>query len=275
MHRRVPSLRHGMPYAGMPHAMGNLQIPTLGPPHNMSFFPWLLDSLHPRKFRLRATLLCLFSLMSLTAYICLISPPALSFESRHHHPPHWRNLAAQFPLPPPGPPPRPDVLLSPEQELGALTAFMAALPQNVIPSNIDPSRPIDPQLVLDFDTRSPEAVDEIDDVVLGAWMNNPVVLFTKLRSAVTREVKTILRDLDLKPPPTIFDVDQRADADVITPLLFRLTNATELPILLIGGKPVGSMDTIRELNSTWTLRGLAIEAGALPDSSKKHRKGRR
>jgi hypothetical protein len=35
------------------------------------------------------------------------------------------------------------------------------------------------------------------------------------------------------------------------------------------------MDTIRELNSTWTLRGLAIEAGALPDSSKKHRKGRR
>jgi hypothetical protein len=71
-------------------------------------------------------------------------------------------------------------LLSPEQELGALTAFMAALPQNVIPSNIDPSRPIDPQLVLDFDTRSPEAVDEIDDVVLGVWMNNPVVLFSKV-----------------------------------------------------------------------------------------------
>jgi hypothetical protein len=182
MHRRVPSLRHGMPvpYAGMPHAMGNLQIPSLGPTPNMSLFPWLVDSLHPRKFRLRATLLCLLSLMSITTYICLISPPAHSFERRHHHPPHWRNLAAQFPLPPPGPPPRPDVLLSPEQELGALTAFMAALPQNVIPSNIDPLRPIDPQLVLDFDTRSPEAVDEIDDVVLGVWMNNPVVLFTKV-----------------------------------------------------------------------------------------------
>jgi len=40
--------------------------------------------------------------------------------------------------------------------------------------------PIDPQLVLDFDTRSPEALDEIDDVVLGVWMNNPVVLFTKV-----------------------------------------------------------------------------------------------
>lgn len=184
MHRRVPSslLRHGMPHTGIPHphTMGNLHLPSLGPSSNMSLFPWLVDSLHPRKFRLRATLLCLFSLMSLTTYICLISPPAHSFERRLHRPTHWRNLAAQFPLPPPGPPPRPDVLLSPEQELGALTAFMVALPQNVIPSNIDPSRPIDPQLVLDFDTRNPEAPDEIDDVVLGVWMNNPVVLFTKV-----------------------------------------------------------------------------------------------
>ncbi len=98
--------------------------------------------------------------------------------------------------------------------------------------------------------------------------------------------------MDLNPPPTIFDVDQRgpylrgfflslwliissADADVLAPLLFRLTNSTELPILLIGGKPAGSMDTIRELNSAETLKALIIEAGALPDSSKKHRKGRR
>ena len=161
--------------------MGNLQIPSLGPTPNMSLFPWLVDSLHPRKFRHRTTLLCLLFLISLTTYICLISPPALSVERRHHLPPPWRNLAAQYPLPHHGPPPRPDVLLSPEQELGALTAFMAALPQNVIPSNIDPSRSIDPQLVLDFDTRSPEAKDEIDDVVIGVWMNNPVVLFTKVR----------------------------------------------------------------------------------------------
>jgi len=178
MHRRVPSLRHGLP-----HTMGNLQIPSLGPTPKVSPFPWLglVDFLHPRKFRLRATLLCLFSLISLTTYICLISPPALSFERRHHNPLPWRNLAAQFPLPPHGSPPRrPDILLSPEQELGALTAFMAALPQNVIPSNIDPSQPIDPQLVLDFDTRNPEAEDEIIDVVLGVWLNNPVVLFSKV-----------------------------------------------------------------------------------------------
>ncbi|KAH9993629.1 hypothetical protein BJV77DRAFT_944239, partial [Russula vinacea] len=170
---------------------------------------------------------------------------------------------------------RPDVSLSPEQELGALTAFMAALPQNVIPSNIDPSLPIDPQLVLDFDTRGPEAEDEIADIIVDVWTNNPVVLFTKLRSAVSREIKAILQDLDLNPPPTIFDVDQRADAEVLTPLLFRLTNATELPILLIGGNPVGSMDAIRELHTAGTLKSLVIQAGAVLDSSKKVRKGRR
>jgi hypothetical protein len=79
---------------------------------------------------------------------------------------------------------RPDVSLSPEQELGALTAFMAALPQNVIPSNIDPSKPIDPQLVLDFDTRSPQAENEIDNLVIDVWLSNPVVLFAKVRDAL-------------------------------------------------------------------------------------------
>ncbi|KAF8473085.1 hypothetical protein DFH94DRAFT_636331 [Russula ochroleuca] len=245
----------------------------------MSLLPWLIDSLHPRKLRLRATLLCLLSLVSLTSYICLISPPALSFDRPPHPPPHgWRNLAAEFPVPHPGhfpPPQRPDVSLSPEQELGALTAFMAALPQNVIPSNIDPSLPIDPQLVLDFDTRSPEAEDEIADIIVDVWTNNPVVLFTKLRSAISREIKAILQDMDLKPPPTVFDVDQRADAEVLTPLLFRLTNATELPILLIGGKPVGSMDVIRESHTAGTLKSLIIQAGAVLDSSKRARKGRR
>lgn len=171
----------------MPHSMGHLQIPSLGPAPNASLFHWLVNSLHPRKFRVRATLLCLFSLVSLTSYVCLISQPALSLH-RPHHPLSWRNMYAEFPRPPPGhfPPPRPDVLLSPEQELGALTAFMAALPQNVIPSNVDPSHPIDPQLVLDFDTRGPQAEDEIADVVVDVWINNPVVLFTKVRCSISQ-----------------------------------------------------------------------------------------
>jgi len=156
-----------------------------------------------------------------------------------------------------------------------VTAFMAALPQNVIPPDIDPTQPIDPQLVLDFDTRSPRAKEEVDNIVSEMWLRNPVVVFSKTVSPVSRELKSILDTLNIKPSPTIFDVDQRADADVLIPLLFRLTDASELPILLVGGKPVGSMDTIRELRTNGQLKALVTHAGAVLDDSKKRRKGRR
>lgn len=239
----------------------------------------------------------------------------------------------KLPRPPPGgfPKHRPEIVLSPEQELGAVTAFMAALPQNVIPPDVDPTQPIDPQLVLDFDTRSPRAEEEVNNVVSDVWLRNPVVVFSKVKclsffpvaifsaprlrvfvyfcslflgprvqtvSPISRELKSILDAMHIRPSPTIFGIDQRggyprmycypgtgpltkavshplADADVLIPLLFRLTDSSELPILLIGGKPVGSMDTIRELSSTGQLKALATHAGAVLDGAKKPRRGRR
>jgi len=183
----------------------------------------------------------------------------------------------KIPRPPPGGfhNHRPEIILSPEQELGAVTAFMAALPQNVIPPDVDPTRPIDPQLVLDFDTRSPRAEEEVDNIVSDVWLRNPVVVFSKTVSPVSRELKSILDEMHLMPSPTIFGVDQRADADVLIPLLLRLTDSDELPILLIGGRPVGSMETIRELNSSEQLKALVSQAGAVLDGAKKRRKGRR
>jgi len=286
MHRRAASQRHGMPSVAVAGHFPSLSPHGTTTTTTTPLFPWLIEFFHPRKSRLRATLLCLVSLVIVTLYVCIVSPPVLSprhplhpyhFNYKPHHlQDTWRKLAAKVPLSPHGHhPPRPDVSLTPEQELGALTAFMAALPQNVLPTDIDPNRPIDPQLVLDFDTRVPEAEEEIDDVVIDVWMGNPVVVFEKLRSPVSRELRSILQAMDLKPPPTIFDIDQRADADVLTPLLFRLTNSTELPILLIGGTTVGSIETIRQLDADGKLKELAISAGAVPESSKKHRKGRR
>jgi hypothetical protein len=63
-----------------------------------------------------------------------------------------------------------------------VTSFLASLPQNAIPSFVDPSRPIDPQLVLDFDTRSTRAADEMRAIVEDVWTQNPVVLFSKVYS---------------------------------------------------------------------------------------------
>ena len=164
------------------------------------FLAGFVDLFYPRKSRQRATVLCLFSLVVLTTYVCLVSPPAL-VPGHPPHPPHrphhpgsedaWRQLVENLPKPPPGSfhKHRPEIVLSPEQELGAVTAFMAALPQNVIPTDIDPTQPIDPQLVLDFDTRSPRAEEEVANIVSDVWLRNPVVVFSKVKC------------LSLRPPP--------------------------------------------------------------------------
>ena len=72
--------------------------------------------------------------------------------------------------------------LSPPQELAAITSFLASLPQNVIPPTVDPTRPIDPQLVLDFDTRGYRAQEEVRAMVDDVWTRNPVFLYSKVRA---------------------------------------------------------------------------------------------
>jgi glutaredoxin-related protein len=59
------------------------------------------------------------------------------------------------------------------------------------------------------------------------------------------------------------------DADVLIPLLHRLTSSTELPVLLIGGKPVGSIAAIRELNGSGELATMITNAGSVIDGTKK------
>jgi len=164
---------------------------------------------------------------------------------------------------------RPQLKLDESQELAAVAAFVAALPQNTIPRSIDPSQPIDPQLVLDFDTRNPRAADEVKQIVEEVWSRHPVMLFTKTHHGNSREITSIILNMNLLPSPAIFDVNQREDADVLIPLLHRLTSSTELPLLLIGGKPVGSMADIRELNESGELATMITNAGSVIDGTKK------
>jgi len=87
---------------------------------------------------------------------------------------------------------RPQVQLDELQELAAVAAFVAALPQNMIPRSIDPTKPIDPQLVLDFDTRSPRAADEVNQIVQDVWSRYPVMMFTKVSRFFVFLVRFIL-----------------------------------------------------------------------------------
>lgn len=149
-----------------------------------------------RKPKHRTTSLALFALILVSFYIFFIARPSLDLapialrsDSRGHPDVHLHGEVPSTPssrlfrLPPKTPSyvDRPKVNLDATQELAAVAAFIAALPQNTIPRSIDPTEPIDPQLVLDFDTRSPRATEEVNQIVEEVWSRYPVMVFTKVR----------------------------------------------------------------------------------------------
>ncbi|EDR11929.1 putative expressed protein [Laccaria bicolor S238N-H82] len=248
--------------------------------------------LHPRKHKYRSTFLALLFLIFLSTYFFFTFGPTLapSISQQHNDFPadhlalaleSLRNSrladasAGSHGITVKGKGRhRTQVRLDSAQELAAISSFLASLPQNVLPHSVDPSTPLDPQLVLDFDTRGPRASDEVRAMVEEVWSRNPVFVYSKLYSPTSRELKSILANLYLKPAPTIIDIDVRDDAAVLKPILARLTSSTELPILLVNGKPVGSIEDIRELVKSGELQQMIGAAGAVINGAKakKHRK---
>lgn len=52
-------------------------------------------------------------------------------------------------------------------------------------------------------------------------------------------------------------------------MLKRLTGFSELPVLIIGGKPVGSLQEVQALHKSGQLEKMITEAGALINGAKK------
>jgi len=243
----------------------------------------LLAVAHPRKSRQRTTLLALLSLILLSTYVFFVHFPeasgSLALRRQDVKPAASQLTLALESIRKSGlvtisksVEPAEQVQLTNDQELAAVSSFLASLPQNQIPSFVDPSRPIDPQLVLDFDTRGPRAPEEVQAMVDDVWSRNPVFLYSKRYSAASREVKAMLDGLNLKPSPTIIDVDIRDDVDVLLPMLRRLTSSDELPILIVSGSPVGSLQDIREKNNDGTLRQMIAQSGAVIDGATRKKK---
>jgi len=84
----------------------------------------------------------------------------------------------------------------------------------------------------------------------------------------------MLNNLNLKPPPTIIDVDIRDDAEILVPMLKRLLPFPDLPVLLIGGIAVGSIEEVRELEKDGELQKLITASGSAIGGAKrrKHKK---
>lgn len=173
--------------------------PPLSPiPDVSSFATWGEDvGLPLRKLRAlwyRACFLALFSLAAVSVYVVFVAPPSLGpippvgvdqadTLPASHGSSRWSSpvLAAirhrrpkKLGLPP-------QIALNATQELACLSSFIASLPQNVVPSTVDTSKPTDPQLILDFDTRGPHAKEEVEAIVQDVWLRNPVMLYSKVR----------------------------------------------------------------------------------------------
>lgn len=194
MHRRNPTL-------DLPSPRIDFDVPE---PYSPRFFPpssssklsrprfTVTHSLISRQWLQRTTFLALFSLFSVSVYILLVNgssnlrPVAIPQQikspfqaamntvahstGRPWRPTHKDLLAS-----------RPQITLTPEEELAALSSFIFSLPdQNVLPSSVDPHQPIDPQLILDFDTRRDGAKAELKRLVTSTWENHPVVMYTKV-----------------------------------------------------------------------------------------------
>lgn len=166
----------------------------------------------------------------------------------------------------------PSLRLDPSEELAALIHFITAIPSNAI-TDVDPNEPIPAELLLGFNTRSGDrAKAELDNVVQSTWFEHPVVIFSLVHSPRAREVKKIIDSYKLLPKPVVIEVDERRDADIISPLLHRLTSSPTLPILLVGGRPAGTVEQIQAGHEDGSLKRLLADAGAVIGGSEKKKK---
>jgi len=288
MHRRNPTLMGSLPSLSAPSPPLYAQFPLSKLPSSprTNKHATSSSSLLSKQWLPRTTFLALFSLFFVCIYVLLIAgpsrfrpvtlaapPPPSSFRDTLNNLADanslWKSSHKDIIAS------RPQISLTPEQELAAVSSFIISLPsQNVIPSSVDPLLPIDPQLVLDFDTRADGAYAELTQLIADVWDTNPVVIYSKT-SAATRELRATIDSYNLHPPPVIIDLQGRADAEVLEPLLRRVTSSP-LPILLVHGMPidVSTLDRVKLLSQSGTLRRIITQAGAIIDGGKR-KKGRK
>lgn len=156
----------------------------------------------------RTTFFALFSLFIVSTYVLLGPGPSNFQPVAYDHPVDSRstfrvamtNLADSNKLWKASPQDllaRPQISLTPEQELAAVSSFIISLPsQNIIPPSVDTSKPIDPSLVLDFDTRADGARAEMTQLVHEVWDTNPVVLYYKRVCCNLNITKPLLINID-------------------------------------------------------------------------------
>ncbi|WWC61062.1 uncharacterized protein I303_103640 [Kwoniella dejecticola CBS 10117] len=141
---------------------------------------------------------------------------------------------------------------SPEEEFAAVISYMTSTTANALPA-VDPSKPLDPHTILDFDPTHPNAREDLN--LLQEEINTmyPIVLVGRMRDPWHREIQRILSEYKIQPPPLVIDLDQRKDHATIIPLFERLLDTSVLPQLVVQGKSLGSYHDILDMRDSGRL----------------------
>ena len=88
---------------------------------------------------------------------------------------------------------------------------------------------------------------------------------------MTKDVSSVFHSALARPGLCFIRADAfvAADENVLVPLLFRLTETNELPILLVGGRTVGHPKEIKYLAAKGELQKAITEAGGVVDGARK------
>ena len=128
---------------------------------------------------------------------------------------------------------------------------------------LDPTVPLDPTIVLEFDPSRPSARKNLESLVTEIDTMYPVVLMGKMRDPWHREVKKMLAEYVITPAPLIIDVDQRLDHHTFIPLMARLLGSSELPQLLLNGESLGSYHEVLDMRDAGKFRTTLEASGAV------------
>lgn len=150
--------------------------------------------------------------------------------------------------------------------------FVTSTTANALPE-LDPTVPLDPAVVLDFDPNRPGAREDLELLVNEVNTVYPLVLVGKMRDPWYREIKKMLAEYKITPAPLTIDVDQRRDHRTFIPLLARLLGTEELPQLLLKGESLGSYHDVASLQGTGELAKTLEAGGLVVREQKKKKKG--
>ncbi|XP_051116445.1 glutaredoxin-C1-like [Andrographis paniculata] len=108
---------------------------------------------------------------------------------------------------------------------------------------------------------APSAGD-VSDWVLRAASSGAVVIFSKSTCCMCLAVKSLLSNMGVNP--TVYEVDQDPRGKDLERALSRmLGGGAAVPLVFIGGKLIGAMDSVVAAHIGGTLVPLLREAGAL------------